>query len=360
MAIKTLIIDDTIIYRRIVSDAAASFPELEVIGVAATGDIGLKKMEQGPVDLVFCDVYMPGKDGVETLVEIRSRFPETIVVMMSGVATRAADITIKALQLGALDFIQKPEGGGVEENTARLKTDIAGIIRIVKIRRQTLPAYQAVEAPALEAAGGLPEAYADTPAPAPSGFGIVAIGVSTGGPEALGKLLPLIPRGLSVPVVLVQHMPQGFTRSLAESLDKKGSLHVVEAADGQAVEGGTVYIAPGGRHMTVRRNNGCVVAALSDGPPENSCRPSVDVLFRSVADVYGSSGILAVILTGMGSDGLGGIRVMKRRNCYCITQSAQSCVVYGMPRAVDEAKLSDKSLSLDEIAEEIARKTGCR
>jgi two-component system chemotaxis response regulator CheB len=185
---------------------------------------------------------------------------------------------------------------------------------------------------------------------------VVAIGVSTGGPEALTKLIPQLPADLAVPVVLVQHMPPVFTKSLADSLAKKSPLRIVEASDGETIQRGSVYIAPGGRHMVVRRAEGAgnaVVVGLNDGPPENSCRPAVDVLFRSVAAVYGDKGILTVILTGMGSDGCAGVRTCKRASCFCITQSEATCVVYGMPRAVDEAGLSDLSLPLDKISAEI-------
>lgn len=360
MAIRTLIIDDTIIYRRIVSEAASSFPELEVVGAAGSGDLALKKMAQGPVDLVFCDVYMPERDGVDTLIEIRRRFPDTLVVMMSGIATRSADITVHALQLGAIDFIRKPEAGTVEENTAKLKEDIAGILRIVKVRQQMLAARHPGTGPRAAETDEQSRIVKPANPPAPANAAVVAVGVSTGGPEALGRLLPSLPRDLAVPVVLVQHMPPEFTRSLAESLDKKTMVRVFEAVDGQAVEKGNVYIAPGGRHMTVRRGIGGVSIGINDGPPENSCRPSVDVLFRSVAEAYGAAGTLAVVLTGMGSDGLNGVRALKRKGCYCITQSAPSCVVYGMPRSIDEAGLSDVSLPLEKIADEITRKTICR
>lgn len=351
MLIKTLIVDDTILYRKVFSEVLGYFSEIEVVGTAPNGDIALRKMAKDPVDLVFCDVYMPGKNGVETLIEIKKCFPMTVVVMMSGISSRNADITIRALELGAVDFIRKPEGGTIKDNILRLKMDIGNVLRLVKIRLNIAGAVRPSASRCKTKA--LSEKDDSFVMPKPKTFGIFAIGVSTGGPEALNKLIPELPANLPVPTILVQHMPPLFTRSLAQSLDGKSPLHVVEGEEEQPVRPGTIYIAPGGRHMTVRQNDQAIVIGLNDGPPENSCRPSVDVMFRSVATAYGGKGILAAVLTGMGSDGLNGIRTMKRKGCYCITQSASSCVVYGMPRALDEAGLSDESIDLENMAQRV-------
>ncbi|MBD3346536.1 MAG: chemotaxis-specific protein-glutamate methyltransferase CheB [Chitinivibrionales bacterium] len=357
MALRTLIIDDTIIWRKLVSDIAGEFADLEIAGTAPNGEIALKKMEQNPVDLVFCDVHMPGLDGVETLKRIRDECPQTLVVMMSGISTRNADVTIRALQMGAIDFIRKPDGRAPEENRERLRKDIASVLRLARIKINTMGIDKRVSGKVQKSAA---LAGAVTKAPVPRSFAIVAVGVSTGGPEALSKLIPTLPASLPVPVLLVQHMPPSFTRSLSESLDRKSALTVVEAEEHMEVKKGTVYIAPGGRHMTVREKDKKVVIGLNDSPPENSCRPSVDVLFRSVANLYGNRGVLAAVLTGMGSDGAAGVRALKRKGCFCITQEEKSCVVYGMPRAVDEAGMSDLSIPIESIAEIMARKTGSR
>lgn len=356
MAIKTLIVDDSVLYRKSISEVAASFKEIEVTGTAPSGDIAIKKMSQHPVDLVFCDVHMPGKDGVETTAEIRKIFPETLVVMMSGVSDRGADITIRALELGAIDFIKKPSASTVKENYDYLHKHIENVLRLVKIKLSTSRILNRTKSVGTLNDKQTGKSSSKQMTKTPKTFSILAIGVSTGGPEALNKLIPQLPLNLPVPCVLVQHMPPTFTQSLAESLNRKSSLTVCEAVEGQPLNKGTIYIAPGGRHMTLTQRDNCVTIGLNDGPPENSCRPSVDVLFRSVASVYGGKGILAVILTGMGSDGCKGVRAMKRKGCFCITQSHNTCVVYGMPRAVDEAGLSDISLPLDEIALEIRRK----
>ncbi len=364
MGIKTFIIDDTVTYRKILSDVVAGFPELELIGSAPSGVLALKKLALTPADLVLCDVHMPDMDGVETLENITKLFPKTLVVMVSGETTRGADTTIKALQMGAVDFIRKPEGNNFEHNIEQLRTDLRPVVRLVSIRLSSIKTMvrQALTPvrPLGTASTLATNAQTGPTLPPPSNFAILAIGVSTGGPEALGKFIPMLPQLLPVPVVLVQHMPPMFTKSLADSLDKKSQLRVVEAAEGDRIEKGNVYIAPGGKHMILRETAGTIMAGLNDNPPENSCRPSVDVLFRSVASVYGSKGILSVILSGMGNDGMLGVRTMKRKGCFSITQSEATCVVYGMPRAVDEAGLSDKSMPLLDIAGEISRLLKCK
>lgn len=357
MNIRTLVVDDAVIYRKIASDVLSGFPEIELVGTAASGEIALKKLQQNPVDLVLCDIHMPGLDGVQTLSAIREKFPQTLVVMISGVSTRSAQTTIDALQKGAIDFIRKPDGPSTEENQAQLKRDIEAVLRLIRIRLGTRSIPRATSQP--QSAPPPPPSGALHQKAAPKKFGVVAIGVSTGGPEALTKLIPKLPAKLSVPVVIVQHMPPNFTRSLAESLNKRSQLNVVEATHEQPILPGTVYIAPGGHHLTVRKNQTTITAAIVDSPPENSCRPSVDVLFRSVANVWGDDGILGVILTGMGNDGAKGIQAMKRRGCFCITQAEGSCVVYGMPRAVDELGLSDLSLPIESIPEAIYKRIPC-
>ncbi len=354
MSIRTLVVDDTVIYRKILSQAVGQFAELELVGAAASGSIALHKLGAMSAELVLLDVHMPEMDGLETLRRIRERFPHVMVIMVSGISTRSTRSTIQALELGAVDFIRKPESTNPAESMSRLIADLKPVIRLVQTRlfargqAATLPRGPAVhrQAPAV-----VRPAHYNTAVP--PRFSVCAIGVSTGGPEALAKLLPAIPADLSTPIVLVQHMPPNFTRSLAESLDRKSAIRVKEGEDGEAALAGCVYIAPGGRHMTVRRTGEGVVLGLNDGPPENSCRPSVDVLFRSVAAAYGDRGVLAAVLTGMGNDGLAGMRTLKRLPCLCITQSAESCVVYGMPRAIDEAGLADLSLPIERIGDEI-------
>lgn len=348
MSIKALIVDDTVTYRKILSDILSGMPDIELAGTAPNGVIALKKISFQPVDIVFLDLFMPEMDGIETLKNIRKDHPKTKVVMVS--SGNPADIkdTISALALGAIDFIQKPGQSNQQANVDFLKKEISRVLHLFPFKKdiKVLPGtpFQPIK-PAVPFPKTLKPAHVD----------ILVVGVSTGGPEALHKFIPFLPESLSVPVLLVQHMPPFFTLSLAESLARKSKVKVVEAKEGEIIVKGTVYIAPGGRHMTVMTRENKNVIALNDGPPENSCRPSVDVLFRSVASVYAQGTVLSLIMTGMGADGLNGVRALKRKNCYSITQSESTCVVYGMPRAVDEAGLSDLSVPLPELAEQVSK-----
>ena len=369
--IKVLIVDDTIVYRKILSDTINSIPRATVVGTAPNGKLALKKLESLHVDLVLLDVEMPVMNGLETLGAINSQYPDIGVIMVSGVNKNSASITLKALNKGAIDFIPKPEGKAPDESRALLREQLKRLLVMFTTRRNLQRAK----------AGGSPEQrtesvykkssvdFVATPikpkTPAPSGrmapvpnrIDIVAIGVSTGGPNALAAVIPDLPGDLGVPVLLVQHMPPLFTASLADSLNKKSQLKVCEASDNDPIEPNKVLIAPGGKHMVVRSmgkesgdRNHCI--HINENPPEHSCRPSVDVLFRSIAANYNGN-ILAVVLTGMGNDGCEGVRTMKRRGCFCLIQDEETCVVYGMPQAVYNANLSDESLPLSRIASRI-------
>jgi len=365
--LRVLIVDDTIVYRRILSEVVEALGEAVVVGTAPHGRLALAKLEQTTADLVLLDVEMPEMDGFETLKEIRRRHPETQVVMVSGANLSAADNTMRCLEQGALDFLHKPEGADAEAGRQELKDKLRPLLRLVQTRinlhrgtaaRTSVPA----EAPQGHAIPPHPSAQAVPPAPragrmapVPERIDVVGIGVSTGGPNALAELIPHLPADFPVPVLLVQHMPPLFTASLAEHLDQKSQVAVREARDGEPVLPGHVYIAPGGRHMVVRRlPDGGLIIGLNDNPLENSCRPSVDVLFRSLAAQFDGN-LLAVVMTGMGSDGCEGVRAMKRRGCRVLTQSEASCIVYGMPLAVDEADLSDEQVPLDRLADRITR-----
>lgn len=349
--LRVLIVDDTVVYRKILSDVAGEMQGVSLVQSAPQGRAALTRMKQQPFDIVLLDVEMPDMDGLETLAEIRKSAPDTAVVMISGVTARARDNTVRALEIGAMDFLAKPDGNDVDANRNALRDKLRPLFRHVQTRLNLR-----------SVVGAFPPPAPAPPPPAPlsrvstaTAFDVLAVGVSTGGPNALAELIPRLPRNLGVPVLLVQHMPPGFTASLAQHLNERSALRVREAQEGEALEANTVYIAPGGRHMTIRRFTppGCtsatLVIGLNDNPPENSCRPSVDVLFRSVASHY-EGRVLAVIMTGMGSDGLEGVRALKRKGARVLTQSEDTCVVYGMPMAVDEAGLSDESLPLPRLA----------
>lgn len=362
--IKALVVDDTVTYRRILTEVLESTGEVAVTATAPQGRLALARMEQDPADLVLLDLEMPEMDGLETLAHLRRRFPETAVVMISGQTSRAAEATLRALEQGALDFVRKPEGLDPEASRSELKDTLRPLIRHVRTRKnlRSGPVPEAPPVPKAPAPAPVPAPPPATPplrpAALPGRIGVVGIGVSTGGPNALGEVIPALPGDLPVPVLLVQHMPPGFTASLADHLAKRSKVKVREASEGEVLEPGTVYIAPGGRHMVVRRRPAsdtapeAFIVGLNDHPPENSCRPSVDVLFRSMAAQYGGD-LLAVVMTGMGNDGCEGVRAMKRRGCHVLTQTEESCVVYGMPAAVDEAGLSDERVPLHRLAARI-------
>ncbi len=361
MKIKTLIVDDTIAYRKIMTQVVNQFEEIELTGTAINGVDALRKLKVSDVQLVLLDVFMPEMDGVATLKEIRKYYPHILVVMISGQTTRNADITIKALELGAIDFILKPSGNNAVVNMAELKLRVKTILQLVRIKLKLHAIQSNIKKTAVS---GIKKPFVPTTSSfvkppqrlstsLPKTFRILAIGSSTGGPEALNKFIVNLPQDLPVPVVIVQHMPPVFTKFLAESLDKKSKLKVVEAMEGMKLEPKHVYLAPGGKHMIIRKIGGEHIIGTNDNPPENSCRPAVDVLFRSVASVYKDSGVLAVILTGMGQDGMKGVKALKRQKCFCITQTAATCVVYGMPKAVDDAQLSDRSVDIEKIASNV-------
>jgi two-component system chemotaxis response regulator CheB len=355
-ALKVMIVDDTITYRSILRSVMEGIPEAQVVETAPNGKSALLKLNTTPVDLILLDIEMPEMDGLETLAVLKSNHPEIGVIMVSGTNRSSADSTIKALQLGALDFISKPEEEGIGHSKAELLLKLQPVIRHFSERREvrlskinSLSPEKITSTKSPISSHTLPRV---TPKTLKNKFEVLVIGISTGGPNALTELLPALPADLGVPVLIVQHMPPVFTESLAKSLNQKSKLNVKEAAQAEAVVANTVYIAPGGKHMVVFRQNDQVKIILNEDPPENSCRPAVDVLFRSVAKTYGSS-VLSVIMTGMGSDGALGVKFLKQTGCYSLTQSEETCVVYGMPKAVQDLKLADESIPLPQLADRI-------
>jgi two-component system chemotaxis response regulator CheB len=378
--LRVLVVDDSVTYRKVVSSVLAGLAGVEVVGTAANGKIALQRIEQLSPDLLLLDVEMPEIGGLELLRRIRAGGSDVGAIMLSAVTANAAKATLQALTLGAFDFVEKPCGGSMEENSIRLRKElrqkigdfarsraIRQILRAGKGDRATLPnladGQQAADRslPAASPLPGVSPKLERPPFPAAAGRitkpRAVALGISTGGPQSLAQMLPMLPGDLRVPLLIVQHMPPLFTRSLADDLDQRCGLRVCEAGQGQCVLPGGVYIAPGGKQMRVTRENGAVIIDLNDDPPENSCRPSVDYLFRSVAEVYGGDAV-GVIMTGMGSDGTRGCRLLKDRGAAIVAQDQASCVVYGMPRGLIEQGMADVVAPLDRIAAEIVRLVG--
>ena len=373
--LRILVIEDNKDYRSFLSKVIANIDGARIIDAVSNGRHAIARLKQAPADLVVLQMGTPAVEGVKTLEKLRESCPETGVIAISASNSENPEDAAKAVQMGALDFISG-FGMDLSENGAlSLRRRLMTLIGLYRARRNSLLAKQLqqehVPIPRLETNGNLqprilqPQTDLRTELTAakrpPKSIAtnhrieLLAIGVSTGGPNALARLIPLLPADLGVPLLIVQHMPAVMTASLAESLNKKSALDVHEAVDGEEVLPNVAYIAPGGWHMTVASERapgglaGKRKIQFTSDPPVNSCRPSVDVLFRSLAKVY-SGTVLAVIMTGMGSDGMEGVLALKQKNCYCMAQTEETCVVYGMPRAVVEAGLSDEKVPLHNMA----------
>ncbi|MBI4396259.1 MAG: chemotaxis response regulator protein-glutamate methylesterase [Elusimicrobia bacterium] len=349
---RVLIVDDSVVVRRLVTDVLASDPSLEVVGAVATGRLALAKIPQTSPDLITLDVEMPEMSGLETLAEIRKIYPRLPVIMFSNVTERGAVATLDALALGANDYVTKPANA----------RDMAAAIR--KIREELIPKIKTFcslspdlnSLPRSEKPAQSPAApYLEPDRFARGRIDIIAIGVSTGGPNALAALLPEFPANLPVPVVIVQHMPPIFTKFLAGRLSAKSSIGVTEAANGDILKSGHAWIAPGDYHMMVEKCLDSHVVRTQQDPPENSCRPSVDVLFKSVSEAFGQRA-LAVIMTGMGHDGLKGCEYIRDAGGQVLAQDEASSVIWGMPGYVVGAKLANRVLPLSELGSEILQR----
>jgi len=348
--IRVLIVDDAVVIRRIVSDVLAGDPGIEVAGAAANGKIALAKIPQVNPDLVTMDVEMPEMDGLAALAEIRKLYPRLPVVMFSTLTSRGASAALDALAAGANDYVTKPSNvGNVQEAMQRIREELIPKIKGL-CRKHTDPVTAAnsihVSPPTTRALSAMK----------PSGrVEVVVIGISTGGPNALAEVIQALPRDLPVPVLVVQHMPPVFTRVLAERLNQKSQVSVKEAQDSEEVLPSTVYIAPGDYHMTLQHKMSRLLIGLNQGMPENSCRPAVDVLFRSAAAVLGGS-VLGVVMTGMGQDGLRGSEAIREAGGCVIAQDEATSVVWGMPGFVAKAALAAQLVPLPQIALAIARR----
>ena len=342
--IRILIVDDAVVFRRLLADLLSADPELEVAGTAANGRIALAKMPQVNPDLVILDIEMPEMDGLQTLEGLRKDYPTLPVIMFSALTQRGAAATLDALARGATDYFTKPATGGREESLALLRETLVPEIKAL-----------CAEPPSDSAVSRRPALPRPAPPRRNGPVEVVAIGASTGGPNALGAMLPELPADFPVPIVIVQHMPPLFTQQFADRLDAKSAIRVDEGAAGAALTARKAWVAPGGDHMTVVRSGGAARLAINHEPPENSCRPSVDVLFRSVAAAFGA-GTLAVIMTGMGQDGLRGCEAIREAGGQVLAQDEASSVVWGMPGAVARAGLADEVLPADQLAAAVRRR----
>jgi two-component system chemotaxis response regulator CheB len=355
--IRVMVVDDSVVIRRLVTHALEQDPLLELVGTAADGAIGMQRIEQLNPDVITLDIEMPNMDGLEMLRRIRREFPRVRVIMFSTLTERGAAKTLEALTLGADDYVTKASNeGSLDASMLRLRDEL-----IPKVKQFfTLPEQSRVAVAATAA-----ETVCKPAAPAAARTApvlqtmlirpkVVVIGVSTGGPTALAEMLPGLPADFKLPILVVQHMPPLFTRLLAERLNATCKLPVEEASQNSPVEPGKILIAPGDFHMKIVSNGSPVHVILDQSPRLNSCRPAVDALFTSAAEVYGGAAI-AVILTGMGQDGLHGAGILKAQGASVLAQDEASCVVWGMPGAVVNAGLADRVLPLNEVVPEILR-----
>ena len=368
MSLTVLVADDSILYRRALAEALASLPDVQVVGAVGNGKLALQRIRDLRPDLVTLDMEMPEMDGLAVLDALRqSNGAAPAVIVVSGLTKAGGQLTLKALEKGAFDFITKPDTSNAQLSLEALRRELAPRVRALAHRLEVRQILRSKVPPQTATAGAIRAGVPARPPrtnleeiagrmsrlASPTKADLVVIGVSTGGPNALALLLPQIPGNLGVPLLVVQHMPPIFTQSLAESLAAKCALRVREASAGERVQPNTVYIAPGGAQMRVAAPaEGGMVVQITDDPPENNCRPAVDYLFRSVANHF-TGQVLAVILTGMGSDGTTGVRLLKRKGCMVIAQDEASCVVFGMPKAAIEAGVVDEVVSLDLIATRI-------
>lgn len=355
--IRVLLADDSIAVRKLLSVTLSQQDGLEVVGAAKHGQEAIDLLPSARPDVILLDVEMPVMDGIDALRQIRQRGLKTPIIMFSSLTVRGAEATLDALAMGANDYIAKPTAAGHVQQA--VDYIIEQLVPRIKHwgRPQTPVRHNPIAARTSPVGNDAVAAMSrrTTRARIPGNVDVIAIGSSTGGPNALAEIIPKLQRDFSVPVLITQHMPSVFTRLLAERLQRNSALKVREAEDGVPLRPGDVWIAPGDYHMTVKRHGTECRISLNQQPPENSCRPSVDVMMRSVAEVYGNRAV-AVILTGMGRDGANGCGVIKKRGGFVVAQDQASCVVWGMPRAVEESGVADRIVSLTDIHLELS---GC-
>jgi len=339
--LRVLIVDDAVVFRRGLTDMLSDVPYIEVVGVAANGKIALMKIPTLKPDALILDVEMPEMDGIATLQALREQYPTIKVIMLSIHTTRGADKTLEALSLGAIDFVEKPSGtGNYQAHLKKIRSDLLPKLRLLTLQSSFLPSKRKfVPFRQLK-----PVKHKECD--------VIAIASSTGGPNALTTVLPKLTYNVNIGILIVQHMPPLFTKQFALSLDQKTEYTVREAVTGDIVSPNSIFIAPGNYHMAVRNLGAEKRITLHQGPLENGCRPSADILFRSIAEIYRKQA-LGIVLTGMGKDGLEGIQAMKAKGAIIIAQDKDSSVAWGMPRSVIEAELADFILPLDKIAQTV-------
>ena len=359
--INILVVDDSAFMRKAISMMLESDPGIKVVGTARDGEEGVEKVRLLKPDLVTMDIEMPRMDGLAALREIMAKNPVP-VMMVSSLTTAGAQATLEALDLGAVDFIPK-QMSYVSLDIVKIKEELIAKIKDIARRKHILMSRHiqrqfaqinrsSAEGSTTTASGAARPTTSTVIRKRQHQVSLIAIGSSTGGPPALQAVITKLPRNLPVGILIAQHMPPMFTKSLAERLDSLSTLTVREAQDGDKVEAGLVLIAPGGKQMTVKRRGGVAYVSVSDEPSNTLYKPCVDVMLNSVAEAYGVT-TMGVVLTGMGNNGVVGMRLIKTKGGIVIAQDEQTCIVYGMPRSVIEAGIADHIAPIDSIAAEI-------
>ncbi len=343
--IRVMVVDDSVVVRRILSDALSAVPDVEVVAVAANGEIAMARAAQTNPDVITLDVEMPDRSGLDVLTDLRLRFPLIPVIMFSALTERSAAVTLDALSRGAVDYVTKP---------SRVADRAAAMTHIQTELVPRLRALARVDGTAAEPVRQ-GEVQPLRPRPRAVKVELLAIGASTGGPNAIAEVMGRLGGPIGIPIVIVQHMPPVFTKLFAERLTDATGIACHEATADQVLQPGHAYVAPGGFHMSLVRRGMDVRVKLDQGPAENSVRPAVDVLFRSAAALYGRA-CLAAVLTGMGQDGLRGVEALRAEGAVVIAQDEATSVVWGMPGYVARAGLADAVLPLARIAPEILKR----
>ena len=360
--VRVLVVDDSVVVRKIVTDCLSGDPQVQVVGTASNGRLAQGKIAALRPDVVTMDIEMPEMNGIEAVREIRKTDRKLPIIMFSTLTERGASATMEALTAGASDYVTKPANvGSVQASMAQVREQLLPKLLALTGRQPTSASAAAAASPRLAATAGAPAASHAAPAPPSPRTGpvrtpaVLVVGSSTGGPEALSTFLPRLPASFPLPVLLVQHMPPLFTTHFAARLDKLCALQVVEATAGSVLRPGTAHLAPGDWHLSVTHQNRERRTVLTQSPPENFCRPAVDPLFRSAVEAFDGA-VLAVVLTGMGSDGKLGAQAVRAAGGYVIAQDKATSVVWGMPGAVATAGHADEVLPLDAVADAVMKR----
>ena len=362
--LRVLVVDDTSLYRKIISDILSELPNVEVVATASNGKIAISKISLLKPDLLILDIKMPEMNGLEVLTHLKAEASDVGIIILSSIAQHDGEETIKALELGAFDFITKPQSESMEKNREILKNTLA--IKLKAFTRSTEiknilkkpPHFSKFKSEKKMPSNDISlvqrkETITDFKREKSE---IVAIGISTGGPWSLLQMMPKLPFDLGIPIFIVQHMPPNFTQALANRLDSQCPYNVKEAEDGELVQPNMAFIAPGGKQMkvTTSSDEATIIIRITDDPPMNNCKPSADYLFRSIAPLY-KNRATGVIMSGMGSDGTLGLKLMKQFGATIIAQDESTSVVFGMPKESIKAGIVDVIAPLHMIAEEISR-----